>query len=311
MVDAILLALAPVFFVLALGYAAGRLHFVDNKHVEALNTLVISIALPAALFVTTASASRSEILAQAPLFAILAAVWLIVYVGWFVFAARWTTKANASVQALTIAYPNLAGVGLPLAASVLGASQTMPVAVGVASGSIIVSPLTLILLELTRPGAQGSARARMMNALRRALTKPVVVAPALGILASLSGLQLGAVTTACFMLIGKAAPGIALFLSGLVLSSQPFHLDRRVVGATVVGDVARPLLAAALVFILPVSPDVAKVAILLAAVPSGFFGILFAVTYRCNSAAAGSMVTASTVVSIVTLAIAIAVLFPR
>ena len=61
---------------------------------------------------------------------------------------------------------------------------------------------------------------------------------------------------------------------------------------------------------LPISADVAKVAILLMAVPSGFFGILFAVNYRLDSAAAGSMVTASTVLSIVTMAIAIAFLFP-
>ena len=56
---------------------------------------------------------------------------------------------------------------------------------------------------------------------------------------------------------------------------------------------------------------VRKVAILLAAVPSGFFGILLAVNYRLDSATAGSMVTASTVLSIVTMAIAIAVLFPH
>jgi len=46
-------------------------------------------------------------------------------------------------------------------------------------------------------------------------------------------------------------------------------------------------------------------------VPSGFFGILFAVNYRLDSATVGSMVTASTVSSIVTMAIAIAVLFPH
>ena len=74
-------------------------------------------------------------------------------------------------------------------------------------------------------------------------------------------------------------------------------------------DVIRPLLAAAVVFVLPVAPDTARTAILLAAVPSGFFGILFAVNYRLDSATAGSMVIASTVFSIVTMAIAIAMLF--
>jgi malonate transporter len=111
-------------------------------------------------------------------------------------------------------------------------------------------------------------------------------------------------------LIGDAAAGVALFLTGLVLSAQSFELDWKVVGATAASDVIRPLLAVAVVYVLPVAPEVAKTAILLAAAPSGFFGILFAVNYRLDSATAGSMVTASTVFSILTMAVAIAVLFP-
>jgi len=52
-------------------------------------------------------------------------------------------------------------------------------------------------------------------------------------------------------------------------------------------------------------------AILLAALPSGFFGILFGVNYEVVSAEAGSIVIASTAASVVTLAIAIVVLFPQ
>ena len=70
MSNAILLALAPVFFVLALGYASGRLRIVDNHQVDGLNALVMNFALPASLFVATASASRSEMLEQAPVFVI-------------------------------------------------------------------------------------------------------------------------------------------------------------------------------------------------------------------------------------------------
>ncbi|MGY4455564.1 hypothetical protein ACVWZR_010224 [Bradyrhizobium sp. i1.3.1] len=45
--NAILMALVPVFFVLLLGYAAGRFHVVDNLHVDALNALVMDFAVPA------------------------------------------------------------------------------------------------------------------------------------------------------------------------------------------------------------------------------------------------------------------------
>lgn len=137
-----------------------------------------------------------------------------------------------------------------------------------------------------------------------------MLAPALSIALALSELPLGRVLEASLMLIGHAAAGVALFLTGLILSAQPFRLDWRIVAATWAADIVRPLLRAAVVWHLPLAGEVARTAILIAAVPSGFFGILFAVSYRLDSATPGSMVFASTVLSAVTLAIAIVMLFP-
>jgi malonate transporter len=309
------MALAPVFFVLLLGYAAGRFRVVDNHQVDGLNALVMDFALPASLFAATASASRHEMLEQAPLFLVFGLTMLLLYVAWYaaIRACTSVTRADASLQALTIGFPNLAGVGLPIVSSVLGPAGTVPVAVALAAGSILISPLTLIIVEMSAAKAHGASERpliQILTAVRRALTKPVVLAPALGILLSLSDLKLDALAHACLSLIGDAAAGVALFLTGLVLSAQSFELDWKVVGATAASDVIRPLLAVAVVYVLPVAPEVAKTAILLAAAPSGFFGILFAVNYRLDSATAGSMVTASTVFSILTMAVAIAVLFP-
>ena len=313
--DVIVLALAPVFFVLGLGYVAGRRGMVENHHVETLNTLVMSFALPASLFVATASATRSQMLGQAPLFAIFGGVMLLVYAGWYLIArfVLKASKADGSLQALTIAFPNLAGVGLPISSSVLGATGAVPVAVALAAGSILVTPLTLVMLEMTtgkEDGDEMGMTRRILRAIRRAVTKPVVLAPALGILLSLSELPLDPVLKSCLMLIGHAAAGVALFLTGLILSAQTFEVDWKVASATGVADIARPLVAAAIVLLLPVSAETAKITVLLAAIPSGFFGILFAVNYRLDSATTGSMVTASTAFSIIPMAIAIAFLFP-
>lgn len=315
MSNPILMTLAPVFFVLLLGYAAGRFRTVDNHHVDGLNALVMDFALPASLFAATASASRHEMLEQGPLFLVFGLTMLLLYVAWYAGMRAFTnvTRADASLQALTIGFPNLAGVGLPIVSSVLGPTGAVPVAVALAAGSILISPLTLIIVEMSVAKAHGASERpliRILMAVRRAVTKPVVLAPALGIALSLSDLKLDALAHACLALIGNAAAGVALFLTGLVLSAQSFQLDWKVVGATAASDIIRPLLAVAVVYAVPVAPEAAKTAILLAALPSGFFGILFAVNYRLDSATAGSMVTASTVFSVVTLAIAIAVLFP-
>lgn len=315
MTHVILLALAPIFFILALGYGAGRLFIVDNKHVDSLNALVMNFALPASLFAATASAPRSELFAQAPLFAILGGVMLVLFLVWYFGSTRLfkETKANASLQALTIAFPNLAGVGLPIMTAVIGMHGAVPLAIALATGSIIVSPLSLIIVEMAageKDAAAATPLTRVFNAVWHALTKPVVLAPALGILFSLCELRTGDVIDACLHLIGQAAPGVALFLTGLILSSQPFRLDWRIVGATAIADIIRPLLAASVAFALPIPAEAAKIAVLLATVPSGFFGILFAVNYRQDSGTIGSMVIASTMFSIATMAIAIAVLFP-
>ena len=316
MSNPILMALAPVFFVLLLGYAAGRFRVVDNHQVDGLNALAMDFALPASLFAATASASRHEMLEQGPLFLVFGLTMLLLYIGWYALVRACTnvTRSDASLQALTIGFPNLAGVGLPIVSSVLGPAGTVPVAVALAAGSILISPLTLIIVEMSAARARGGSERpliQILTAVRRAITKPVVLAPALGIVLSLSDLKLDGLAHACLSLIGDAAAGVALFLTGLILSAQSFRLDWKVVGATAASDVIRPLLAVAVVYIIPVAPEAAKTAILLAAVPSGFFGILFAVNYRLDSATAGSMVTASTVFSIITMAIAIAVLFPN
>jgi len=316
LLNTILLALVPVFVVLGLGYGAGKYRVVDNRNVDSLNALVMEFALPAALFVGTASATRQQMVEQASLFALLSSIMLIVFFGWYL-AVRRLARANsadAALQALTIAFPNLAGVGLPIAMDLLGPSGTVPIAVALAAGSIIISPLALILVELSAPAsanAGGSALGGVVRALGRSLAKPVVLAPALGILVSLAGFELGDVVRATLLLIGDTAAGVALFLTGLVLSAQPFRMKRTVAGATVASNVVRPLLALAAVALLPLPADVARALVLIAAVPSGFFGILFGISYRQDPGTLGSIVTSTTVASIVTLPVVIAFLLPR
>lgn len=315
MSNAILMALVPVFFVLLLGYTAGKFHVVDNLHVDALNALVMDFALPASLFAATASASRRDMIEQFPLFLVLGVTMLLLYFAWYCAARRFSkvSRSEASLQALTIGFPNLAGVGLPIMMSVVGPAGAVPVAVALAAGSILISPLTLIIAEMGAANARGGEMAarQVLMAVGRAITKPVVLAPALGILFSLSDVGLDALAHASLALIGSSAAGVALFLTGAILSAQSFRLDWKIAAATVASDIVRPLLAVAVIHLIPIAQDAAKTAILLAAVPSGFFGILFAVNYRLDSARAGSMVIASTAFSVVTLAVAIAMLFPN
>jgi predicted permease len=308
MLNMILSSIVPVFFVMALGYLAGWIREIDNHHVAELNALVMDFAVPASLFVATVQTPRALLLQQYTLIITLAISMLVIY-GLVFFLQRSLFKLDtrqAAVQSLTVAFPNLASAGLPLITSVFGAGNTVAVGISIAVGSIALSPLTLVLLETGAETAQDvSAVQRIVRSIGKSIVKPIVIAPIIGIVISLSEHALPPLLVTSLSLIGVGAGGTALFLTGLILSSQPFRLNGNVTSGTLLKNFVQPLFAAALVAALAAPPLIGREAIILCAVPSGFFGILFGLRYGVVSPDAGSTLIATSLLSAATLPIAI------
>lgn len=307
-------ALVPIYFVLLLGYTAGKCRVVNNAHVGELNTVVMTYALPASLFAATAATSRQAMLAQWPLLVILAAAMMLVYPVWYLLERRGFRRSasESALQVLTVSLPNFAAAGLPIVTALLGADHAVPVAVAIAAGSLLPSPVTLALLELSDPKAgngKGGAAAKCFVAMGHALIKPIVLAPVIGTVISLVGWRMPALVTLSLRQIGQVAGGLALFVTGLILSAQRFRLNGNVILATVVVSFIQPLLALGAALVLGVSMAMLKMGVLMAALPSGFFGILFGANKGLTSENSGAIVIASTLVSMVTLAVVIAWLY--
>ncbi len=308
MIDVLLNALVPIFAVMALGYLAGWSRDVDNRHVTELNALVMDFALPASLFVATASTSRASLLAQWPLLLVFIVSMLALYAlsYWMQRRLFGLGSSEASVQAINIALPNYAAAGLPLIIAVFGASDTIYVALSIATGSIVLSPLTLAILEANKATAGGQRNLGVvLRAIGRSLCKPIVLAPLAGVVFSLLGIPLPAAVSRSVQLIGQAAGGVALFLTGLILSAQPIELGPNVLSGALLKNFVHPALAIGLILTLPMDRDTARAAILLCALPSGFFGILFGLRYGLESHVAGSTLIVSSLASIVTLPVAL------
>jgi len=191
---------------------------------------------------------------------------------------------------------------------VFGAPKTIDVALALAAGSIVLSPLTLAILEANKAPAGGQRNlGAVLQAIGRSLRKPIVLLPPLGIVFSLLGIPLAESVGRSFQLIGQAAGGVALFLTGLILSAQRIELDANVLSGTLLKNVVHPLLAVGLILALPMDRDTARVALLLCALPSGFFGVLFGLRYGLESHVAGSTLIVSSLASVVTLAVALVV----
>ena len=304
MTEVLLNSLVPIFAIIALGYFAGWVRDIDNHHVAELNALVMDFALPASLFVATASTSRAMLLAQWPLLVVLIIPMLALYgvCYWMQRRLFRLESSAASVQALTISLPNFAAAGLPLIAAVFGSTNTIYVALAIAAGAIVLSPLTLAILEANKAAAAGeTGLGLLVPALARSLTKPIVIGPIAGILFSLIGIPLPDYVVHAFQLIGQTAGGVALFLTGLILSAQKLLLNSNVISAAVIKNIAHPLIAVLLIMLVPMPHDTARAAILLSALPSGFFGVLFGLRYGVDSREAGSTLIVSSVFGVLTL----------
>lgn len=306
MTEVLLNSLVPIFAVMALGYFAGWVRDIDNRHVAELNALVMDFALPAALFVATASTPRSLLLAQWPLLLVFLLSMLILYVlsFWMQRHLFRLGQSEAAVQALTIAAPNYAAAGLALIAAVFSEADTIYVALAIATGSIVLSPLALAILEANTVSGKSPMRmGGMLRGIGCSLRKPIVFAPLTGVAFSLLGIPLVEPLKDSFQLIGKSAGGVALFLTGLILSAQTINLNANVLSGTVLKNIVHPLLAFGLILILPIDHQTARAAILLCALPCGFFGTLFSLRYRLESHLPGSTLIVSSLASIVTLPI--------
>ena len=186
----ILGSIIPVVFVMALGYLAGWTRDIDNHHVAELNALVMDFALPASLFVAMVQTPRSLLLEQGQLMIVLAVSMLAIY-GlhfWLQTSLLKLDSLQASVESLTTGLPNLASAGLPLISSVFGAANTVSVGISIAVGSMVMSPLTLVILGAGDKTAKDiPVLRRITRAIGKSILKPVVISPIIGMVLALCG----------------------------------------------------------------------------------------------------------------------------
>lgn len=296
-------ALVPIFAGLLLGYLAGSFRVMDNQNVRTLTAFVMNFAVPAALFLAIARTPRGVLREQLPTAILLAVVFVILYAisfAWTRFAVR-LSPSESSVVALTLGFPNSAAVGLPLLASVFGPQSTVTVATSLAIGSITVSPITLAILEGGR-GNKGLSPGHFALALIQSFKKPILWAPLLGLLFSCAELKLPSFVDRSLAVMGMAADGSALVLTGLVVSAQSFEIGRKAFAAVLLKNAVQPVLALGIALLIHLPHEQTRYVTLISAMPCGFFGTVFGKSFDSNPNLASSGLIASYVIGVVTLA---------
>jgi predicted permease len=302
-------ALVPIFAGLLLGYFAGLWRRMDNQNVRTLITFVMSFAIPCSLFLAIASTPRTALREQAAAGLVLAIVYAVLYAVSFV----WTRSrenlnaSDSSVVALTLGFPNSAAVGLPLLASVFGSRATVTVATSLAIGSITVSPITLAILERSRRGSAGvsgksSALRQIALSLIHSCKRPIVWAPLLGLAFSCADLTLPSFIHRSLAVMGSAADGSALVLTGLVVSAQKFEIRGNTLIAVLLKNALQPAIALGICMLIHLNIEQTRYVTLISAMPCGFFGVVFGRDFDSNPKLASSGLIASYLVGVGSLA---------
>jgi malonate transporter len=292
-------SLVPVFAGLLLGYVAGVRKLVDNRDLRTLITFVMSFAVPCALFTTIVRAPHELLWGQGKVVLVLAISYLAIYGLTYFSAVRLAkmTGADSSVLSLTLAFPNAAAIGIPLLPAVYGSAAAVSAVIAIAVGAVTISPLTLAILE-NNTGHHDQVHLAFFQAIKR----PVVWAPILAVLWVALDFSLPTYIERSLGLFAAATAGAALFLTGLVLSAQRFGFSRSV-GWSVVGKtLLQPALCLGAARVVGLTPEQTRHVVLIAAIPCGFFGVVFGKSFGATAEVASSSLIASTVVGVATLA---------
>lgn len=217
MSDVVTVAL-PVFAVIALGLAAGRLKLAGAEDSAALNKFVFRFAMPAALFglmAGTHGLQPSDFSFAGAFAATAVAVMAAAYaIGRGPLRLR---APEAGVHALASSFGNAVFLGLPIALSVEGWAR--PFVILMLVEGILIIGLGAALID--RRGGSGGVASQSGSFFIRPLKNPLVVAAIAGFAFASLGGELPEPVRRMVDILGRAAGGAALFSLGLFFATRP------------------------------------------------------------------------------------------
>jgi predicted permease len=301
--DRIVGPLLPVAFVIALGFIAGKRGKLSYSDSLLISRLVLNWIFPALLLAGMADTPRSRLLDLPFVLATLVGMMGMYAVAFAISWYRFRQLKAATLKGLVCGYPDAAFMGIPILQTLFGAGSLYSVLVLNLIASLIMIPLTTMLLTIARGAGGGTAA--FFSSVSDAARRPLMWAPAIGILCSLFAVPLPPALADALNLLGKATPGVSLLCLGLIMSSVQLRLSREVVMNLGLKLLLHPALMVAATVLFSVRGLYAQQMILLCALPSATISAMFANEADAYRSEASTSILASTVLSIVTFSFAL------
>ncbi|OCJ17915.1 transporter [Rhizobium sp. AC44/96] len=306
-----LLIVLPIFALILTGWIARKSGALGPNATREVNRLVVYLALPALLFDIMANAKVGQIWQPGFILAFTSGCAIIFGATLWWRMAKGRQLADAAIDSLNASYANTGFVGFPLVLSLVGDSGMAPTLISTILTVCVLFAVAIVLIE---GGLQSETRRRDIAAktVVSLAKNPLLIAPVIGALFMLSGVQLPAPMHSFLKLLGGAASPCALIALGLFLagSKAGAATERAATTGILVGLklIAQPAVTWIIAGpLLKLPPVAVHTAVLLAALPTGTGPFMLAEFYGREASLTGRVVLASTVLSIATISAYLAI----
>ena len=293
---------APIFALIALGYAAVRLNVMHRDGVRALSAFVVNFALPALIFKALSERTFSDIVH--PRYLLVYGLGSLIAFGAVFGITRVLGRKDpttSAVFAMGASCSNSIMIGYPLVLQLFGTAATVPFALTLMVENFIMIPLALALADAGRGSDAGPAgRARSTaGALAR---NPIIWGIALGLLGSATGVRAPEAAARAVDMLATSVSGVALFAIGGMLVGLDVKGMAQDIGRIMVGKLLlHPLAVLAVALALPpMEPMLQATALVMASMPMFSIFPVLGQRYGLGPVCAAALVLA-TVASFVTV----------
>lgn len=301
----VILIVAPVFGLIALGFILARFSILSDAAGKGLAEFVFTVAVPALLFrmmVVAEPVSAGEPFAMwGAFYGAVTVIWIAAALATRALLAR-PARDGASI-AMGANFGNIVMLGIPLALDRFGAEAATPIAIIISVSSPILWFAATLHIELASEREEMAVGKLLRDLIVSLLKNPLILGLVAGIAWRATGLGLHPVPDKMIALLGQAAIPGSLVALGLGLTAFRAHGQIATVllvcGLSLVAFPALVWLLAFHVFALP--PIWAGVAVLFAACPPGANAYLFASRYDAATGSISAAVALGTVLSVLSV----------
>lgn len=301
----IFLRTVPFFALIGLGYWAGRTRFFSEDATAYLTKFVFYFALPAMLFRFAANLSLAEVFDVSLVAGYLWGTAFVYGIATIFAFLRRQDVAHAAIEAQCAVIGNVGFLGIPMLVVIFGDAAIGPVMLVLAVDLIVFSSLIVILITGSRDGRMSLSILRTVGL--GLIKNPMIVAISLGLIWSALSIPIPGPMNEFLAILGAAATPGALFAIGASLASKSTERLQVALWLSICKLGIHPLFVAIGILVLfPIDPFSASVVISAAALPVAGNVYILAQHYGVAPQRASAAIFVSTVLSIVTVSVAIA-----